>query len=562
MGLDYKKFKKGMQIIPNSTDENNTVGQFSAAADDDGNAYYHNDNSSSQIVTADHPATLTNKTINGNDNTITNVPSGALPANVVYTDNTQTLTNKTIATSANTITGDANRVAQFSASGALSASSVNMSDVVTLSGSQTLINKTINGSNNTISNIPNSALSASVVISDSVQTLTNKTISNQNNTINGFTANRVLISDATGRASVSSIAASDILSAPGGTLAIVSGGTGATTKAAAFDALSPMSAGGDIIVGGASGTGQRLPNGLNGQYLKANGGTTPPSWQTFNDPTIQRFTATGTITGYLFTISTSSTVAAGDTYSHNSQTFTVIYALAAESGQVLYTTSTGAPLASGTLTRVTGSGTASITFTSQVALATYTPASNAVRLRVRMLGGGGGGAASGAAGGAGGAGTTTAFGTRRAGGGAGGVLLNGGAGGVVAGGGYTLVAGIDGGSGGPGGANPTTANGTQMAGGSGAATYFGGSGRGGGSGGVGVAGSTNSGAGGGGGGCDNTGAQQSGGGGGAGSYLEFIISSPSGTFPYCVGTGGVGGTNVRAGGAGAAGIIIIEELYQ
>jgi hypothetical protein len=56
-------------------------------------------------------------------------------------------------------------------------------------------------------------------------------------------------------------------------VSIGNGGTGQTTKAAAFDALSPMSAQGDIIVGGASGTGTRLAIGTSAQVL--HGGTTP-----------------------------------------------------------------------------------------------------------------------------------------------------------------------------------------------------------------------------------------------------------------------------------------------
>lgn len=43
-----------------------------------------------------------------------------------------------------------------------------------------------------------------------------------------------------------------------GTVAIGHGGTGQTTKAAAFDALSPMTTLGDVLYGGASGTGTRL----------------------------------------------------------------------------------------------------------------------------------------------------------------------------------------------------------------------------------------------------------------------------------------------------------------
>jgi len=64
---------------------------------------------------------------------------------------------------------------------------------------------------------------------------------------------------------------------PGGTdVAVADGGTGASTKTAAFDALSPMSASGDIIYGGASGTGTRLAKGTDGNVLTLASGL--PSW--------------------------------------------------------------------------------------------------------------------------------------------------------------------------------------------------------------------------------------------------------------------------------------------
>ena len=82
-----------------------------------------------------------------------------------------------------------------------------------------------------------------------------------------------------------------------GTMPLNKGGTGQTTNAAAFDALSPMTTGGDLIYGGASGTNTRLANGSDGQYLKSTGGTSAPAWQSFTKPTIQRFTSgSGTYT--------------------------------------------------------------------------------------------------------------------------------------------------------------------------------------------------------------------------------------------------------------------------
>ncbi len=65
-----------------------------------------------------------------------------------------------------------------------------------------------------------------------------------------------------------------------GTLPIGNGGTGQTTTSAAFDALSPMTTGGDLIYGGASGTGLRLANGSAGQVLTSAGTTLAPTWTT------------------------------------------------------------------------------------------------------------------------------------------------------------------------------------------------------------------------------------------------------------------------------------------
>lgn len=62
----------------------------------------------------------------------------------------------------------------------------------------------------------------------------------------------------------------------GGTASISQGGTGQGTKSAAFDALSPMTASGDIIYGGASGTGTRLGKGSDGDILMLVSGL--PAW--------------------------------------------------------------------------------------------------------------------------------------------------------------------------------------------------------------------------------------------------------------------------------------------
>ncbi len=110
--------------------------------------------------------------------------------------------------------------------------------------------------------------------------------------VSGGTANRILRTDGTTVSFSQAALATDV----SGTLPIANGGTGQTTKAAAFDALSPMTTVGDIIVGGTSGTGLRVGSGTTGQFLGGNTGAAP-SYKSFTAPTVTTFTSgSGTYT--------------------------------------------------------------------------------------------------------------------------------------------------------------------------------------------------------------------------------------------------------------------------
>lgn len=199
---------------------------------------------------------------------------------------------------------------------------------------------------------------------------------------------------------------------------------------------------------------------------------------------------------------------------------------------------------------------------------TYTTASNAVYIKIKMVGGGGGGGGSGAGGGNGSTGGNSTFGTSllSANGGTGGVP-NGALGGV--GGSASLGTGPIGTalSGGYGQAGFTSsAVGSSPCGGFGGTTAFGGAGSGGNGngGGAGASAISNTGAGGGGGGGSAT-TTFAGAGGGAGGYVDAIITSPLSTYSYVVGAAGTAGTagaSGFAGGAGGSGYIEVTEYYN
>lgn len=350
-------------------------------------------------------------------------------------------------------------------------------------------------------------------------------------------------------------------------LAITRGGTGEGTKTDAFDALSPMTTSGDIIYGGASGTGTRLPKGSDTQVLTLVSGI--PSWQNTGAataPTVQKFLSTGSTTGYLFTV-TSANATAGATYTNNGNTYTVLKTITGETR--LFTSQASAPQSSGTLTKSGGTGDTTITFSSALATGTYTtPTSpSPLYISIRAVGGGGGSSGSGTAGaGDGGDGGDTVFGPVTAGGGKKGQWTTspGGAGGSASLGAGPIGIALTGGSGSGGGT--VSSSGILMIGAAGGNSALGGGGGGGGfSTLTGMAGSTNTG---GGGGAAATSAANSiaGSSGGGGGFIDALILSPlDSTYSYAVGaagSAGTAGTSGATGYVGGSGSLLITEYYQ
>lgn len=202
----------GVRLTPQSSDGTSQAGDLQAL--NSGKIVAHNGTSSSPLVTEAHAATITNKTIDGDDNTVQDLALGSLK----------------------TVVGDANKVLQRDGSGAVvSGSVIPAGNLITDSSTNTLTNKTIDGDDNTVQDLALSSLktdavdankflvrdgsgivlsstktvpAGDVVGNSDSQTLTNKTIDGDDNTVQDLAlaslktnltdADKFLVRDASG----------------------------------------------------------------------------------------------------------------------------------------------------------------------------------------------------------------------------------------------------------------------------------------------------------------------------------------------------------------------------
>lgn len=303
MGLNFRRFASGIQIVPRSDGATAPTlqGEF-AVSSVDGNLYYNNGSIIEVFTTDIGTLTLKNKTIpitGSGANSITSTPNTAAQFNSISGNLESSVTTATelafvhgatsnIQAQINALVGSAGITAltgQVTATGPGSSVATIATNTVTNSNLAQMAANTIKGNNT--GSLANAA-DLTVAQVNAILPVFNSTLNGLVPFSGGGTTN-FLRADGTwatvsGSGSVTSVALTvpSFLSVSGspittsGTLAvslsgtalpIANGGTGQTTSSAAFGAFSPLTTKGDIL--GFDTSNDRIPVGTDGQVLTA-----------------------------------------------------------------------------------------------------------------------------------------------------------------------------------------------------------------------------------------------------------------------------------------------------
>jgi len=235
--------------------------------------------SSTKLKYTPSTGTFAATVFSGSGASLTNIPNGALTNSSITVGSTAI----SLGSSATTIAG-LTSVTSTTFVGALTGNATNVTGVVALANGgsgQTTAQTAMNTFAGAVTSAYYLRGNGTNVVMSAIQAADVPTL-NQNTT--GTAANITATSNST-------LTTLSALSLPGsqvsgnisgnaanvtGTVAIANGGTGQTTASAAFNALSPITTAGDLIIGNGTNSATRLPIGANGYYLTSNG--TTASW--------------------------------------------------------------------------------------------------------------------------------------------------------------------------------------------------------------------------------------------------------------------------------------------
>jgi hypothetical protein len=267
------------------------------------------------LVSATSTQTLTNKTIDGDDNTVQDLPITVLKTVLADANKPLVRDGSGVPTSALLVNANIDAAAAIAATKLadgsvdntefqrLGTAGTNASgELVTTDGTQLLQNKTIDGDENTVQDLPLTAIKTAIADADKVIRRDASGVIQSGNTIPNTSA--LVTTDATqtltgktisGASNTLTVLAGSQLS---GATPIANGGTGQTTQTAGFNALSPLTTKGDIIVH--NGTDSiRLPIGSDGQVIVADSVSAAGlKWAANTATTLDHSVLTHSPTGY------------------------------------------------------------------------------------------------------------------------------------------------------------------------------------------------------------------------------------------------------------------------